>query len=371
MSLLDPSRSIYLGLMSGTSADGVDAVAARIIGTQIETLAHHHRPLPAELRQELLALTRPGQDEIDRAGAASVALAGLYAEAIEALLETAAIQRHEVAAVGVHGQTVRHRPERGYSVQLNHPALVAEQTGLTVVADFRSGDLAAGGQGAPLVPAFHAAVFSGPEPRAVVNLGGIANVTLLPPAGSGEPVLGFDTGPGNCLLDLWCERHTGRPWDEDGAWALGGRVSAPLLARMLADPYFAQRPPKSTGREYFNAAWLERMLGGAAAQSYAPEDVQATLVALTAQSVLAATGDRPLYVCGGGVRNRALMLALGPRAYSTSVLGVDPQQVEALAFAWLAARCLARQPGNLPSVTGARGPRVLGAVYWGVRTGRE
>jgi anhydro-N-acetylmuramic acid kinase len=357
-------RNIFLGLMSGTSADGIDVVAARIDGPRVETLGHLHCPYDPSLRQAVLALMTRGPDEIERAGELSVALGHAYADAIEALIAGARLDRHSIAAVGVHGQTIRHRPERGFTVQLNHPALIAERTGLTVVADFRSRDVAAGGQGAPLVPAFHAAVFTGTEPRAVVNVGGIANVTLLPSAGAAGPVTGFDTGPGNCLLDLWCERHTGRAYDAGGAWAARGDVLAHLLEAFLADPYFTAPPPKSTGREYFNADWLERKLRGLALNApLRPEDVQATLVALTARSILAATVDRPLYVCGGGVANAVLMAALGPRARSTAVLGVDPQQVEALAFAWLAARCLNGQPGNLPAVTGAAGPRVLGAIY--------
>ncbi len=357
-------RRIFVGLMSGTSADGIDAVAAHIDEAGVATLGHVHRPYPAALRERVLSLMTGGPDEIERAGETSVALGHAYADAIEALIAEARLDRQTIAAVGVHGQTIRHRPERGYTVQVNHPALVAERTGLTVVADFRSRDVAAGGQGAPLVPAFHAAVFTGPEPRAVVNVGGIANVTLLPPAEAAEPVIGFDTGPGNCLLDLWCEAHTERPFDAGGVWAASGRVLAPLLERMLADPYFGAPPPKSTGREVFDRAWLDRCLAECGLRTTArPEDVQATLVALTARSVLAATGDRALYVCGGGVANRALMAALGPRAQSTAVLGVDPQQVEALAFAWLAARRLAGLPGSLPAVTGAAGPRVLGAVY--------
>ncbi len=356
--------TIFLGLMSGTSADGIDAVAARIDETGVATLGHVHRPYPATLRERVLSLMTVGADEIERAGAVSVALGHAYADAIETLIAEAQLDRPTIAAVGVHGQTIRHRPERGFTLQLNQPALVAERTGLTVVADFRSRDVAAGGQGAPLVPAFHAAIFTGPEPRAVVNVGGMANVTLLPPAGAAEPVIGFDTGPGNCLLDLWYEAHTGRPFDAGGAWAASGRVIGPLLDRMLADPYFGAPPPKSTGREVFDRAWLDRCLVDCGLQTTAPpEDVQATLLALTARSVLVATGDRPLYVCGGGVANEALMAALGPRAQSTAVLGVDPQQVEALAFAWLAERCLSGKPGNLPAVTGAAGPRVLGAVY--------
>lgn len=355
-------QGLFIGLMSGTSLDGIDAVVAGIDTERIESIGHHHEPFDPSLRRELLALTVEGDDELQRAAEAALALGRAYAAATQRLLADCRLDRRDIKAIGAHGQTVRHRPERGFSLQLNAPHLLAELTGITVVADFRARDIAAGGQGAPLVPAFHAAVFSGERARAVVNIGGIANVTLLPPGGTDLPVRGFDTGPGNCLLDLWCERHTGAAFDAEGRWAARGRVLPELLSRMLTDPYFAMPPPKSSGREHFNDAWLARMLDG---QSARPEDVQATLTALTARHIRDATGDRPLYVCGGGAFNRTLLeaLAAGGPVATTDALGVPPMQVEALAFAWLAERCLSGRPGNLPDVTGARGPRVLGAVH--------
>ena len=272
-----------------------------------------------------------------------------------------------IAALGCHGQTIRHRPDSGYTLQLANPARLAERTGITVVADFRSRDVAAGGQGAPLVPAFHAALFgSGDRHRVVVNLGGIANVTDLPPGGT---VRGFDTGPGNTLLDAWCERHNGAPFDRDGAWAASGRVIPALLASLLADPYFALSPPKSTGRDHFNLDWLEQKVGG----SPAPADVQRTLLELTAVTVGNAIAEHcrgavEVLVCGGGANNvellRELAAKLGTRRLATTgSLGVPVDEVEALAFAWLARETLAGRAGNLPAVTGAVGPRVLGAVY--------
>ena len=354
----------YIGLMSGTSVDGVDAVLADFSNGNVRTLGHVHVPFTPELRAQLQALMQSGEDEIERAGDASVALAQAYADAVAQLLQTSHLAATDVAAIGAHGQTIRHRPERGFTTQLNAPAHLSELTAIAVVADFRSRDVAAGGQGAPLVPAFHAAVFTGDAPRAVVNIGGIANVTLLPAKGAVEPVRGFDTGPGNTLLDAWCERHTGKPFDESGAWAATGRVDAPLLTRLMADPYFAQPAPKSTGRERFNVAWLDAALL-AEGRSLAAVDVQATLVALTAMTInaaLVAHGVASCYVCGGGVFNGALLRAiLG--AQSTAALGVAPMQVEALAFAWLARQCFMSLTGNVPAVTGARGPRILGAVY--------
>jgi len=354
----------YVGLMSGTSVDGVDAVVADFSDGKVKTLGHVHVPFAPALRAQLQALMASGADEIERAGDASVALAKVYAEAAAALLKKTGLKASDIAAIGAHGQTVRHRPERGFTLQINQPALIAELTGISVVADFRSRDVAAGGQGAPLVPAFHAAVFQSDKPRAVVNIGGIANVTLLPAKGSSEPVRGFDTGPGNTLLDAWCERHTGKPFDDGGAWGASGRVDEMLLASMLDDAYFRQAPPKSTGRERFNTAWADYKLA-ASAQRCAAEDVQATLAALTVRSIndaLVSAGARECFVCGGGVFNETIMRAL-PNAQSTAVLGVDPMHVEALAFAWLARQCFASAPGNVPAVTGAKGPRVLGAVY--------
>ena len=359
----------YVGLMSGTSVDGVDAVLADLSGAPRSVFASHVG-FPADLRAELNALQSSGGDEIHRSAMAANRLMDCCAAAVAALIEGAAIARREVAAIGVHGQTVRHRPDLGFTTQLANPARLAEATGITVVADFRSRDVAAGGQGAPLVPALHAALFRASDRhRAVVNLGGIANVTDLPPAG---PVHGFDTGPGNTLLDAWCERHTGAPFDRDGAWAATGTVHALLLTALESDPYFALPPPKSTGRDHFNLAWLDRRMA-ALPRAPAPSDVQRTLLALTArtiaQAITRSCGDASeVLVCGGGAHNVALRSelesALAPRSMTTTAsFGVPVNQVEALAFAWLAREALAGRPGNLPSVTGARGPRVLGAIY--------
>jgi anhydro-N-acetylmuramic acid kinase len=388
--------SLYIGLMSGTSMDGVDGVLADFPTSPdtraerprphaaLHVIAHTHVPMPAALGAELLALNRPGADELHRAALAANALAGLQAQVVERLLATAGFPAAAVRAVGSHGQTVRHRPGEfdglGYTLQLNNPALLAERCGIDVVADFRVRDVAAGGQGAPLVPAFHAAVFGdATQPRAVLNVGGIANLTLLPaPGASGDAdaggapqgLRGFDCGPGNALLDHWCRRHTGQPFDDDGRWAASGRVDAGLLRALLADGYFAKPPPKSTGRDLFNADWLAAALAGSALD---PADVQATLLELTARAAIdalraEAAGTRELLVCGGGAFNGALMARLsalwpGLHVASTASAGLPPLQVEAAAFAWLARQCCERLPGNDPGVTGARGPRVLGAIH--------
>ena len=363
---------LYIGLMSGTSLDGVDGVLADFDGPVPAMHAHAHRPFEAALRAELLALNRPGDNELHRAALAANALAGVYAEVVEALRPAA--NGRPVSAVGAHGQTVRHRPGQfdgiGYTLQLNAPALLAERCGLPVVADLRSRDLAAGGQAAPLVPAFHRRCFGRPgEDVAIVNIGGIANLSLLAADGG---VFGFDCGPGNALMDLWCQRHLGRAFDADGAWANSGRVDATLLQAALADPWFALPPPKSTGRDDFHADWLEALLARSSAPP-APADVQATLCELTAQSIArdlvrALPGAHRLLVCGGGALNGTLMQRLaaalpGCRVASTAEHGLPPLQVEAAAFAWLARAHLHGEPGNLPAVTGARGPRVLGALY--------
>jgi len=359
--------ALFVGLMSGTSLDGVDAVLVAISERGTQLRAHVHRPFPDDLRAELLALSSPGANEIDRAAEAGNRLAQLYAEATRTVLEMAGVAPRRVRAIGCHGQTVRHRPARGYTVQIGNAALLAELTAITVVADFRSRDVAAGGQGAPLVPAFHANVFgSRDEDRAVLNLGGIANATLLARGGA---VRGFDTGPGNCLLDLWIQRSRGERYDKAGAWAGGAVPDTRLLARLLEEPFFAQAPPKSSGRELFNAAWLEHRLDG----SVPPQVVQATLLELTAQSAsraileYAPTTGRVI-VCGGGARNdrlrTRLAALLAPRPVQTSeAWGLDAEQVEAAAFAWLACCAIARKPGNLPSATGARAARVLGAIH--------
>lgn len=361
------SREHYVGLMSGTSLDGVDAALVDFGGNPPVVLAHVHHPFPAALRTELLSLNGAGHDELARAAACANELARRYAAAVGEALASAAVPARDVRAIGCHGQTVRHRPDAGYTLQLGNAALLAELAGARVVADFRSRDVAAGGQGAPLAPAFHAAVFGDrSEDRAVLNLGGIANLSWLPVAGD---ILGFDSGPGNCLMDLWTQSQRGKPFDEDGAWAGGAQHDPALLARLLAEPYFTLPPPKSTGRDLFNESWLRARLPGA----HDAQRVQATLLELTARSVADAlrrscAGARRLIICGGGVRNRKLMDRLGellaPLAVETSErYGIAPSLVEAVAFAWLARRTLQGMPGNLPSVTGARGARVLGAVY--------
>ncbi len=368
-------RDLCVGVMSGTSLDGVDAVVASFDDGACAVAGAAHRPFAPALRAELLALQAPGHDELARAARAANVLADLYAEAIGAALVHAGVAAADVLAAGVHGQTLRHRPAEGWTLQINNAARVAERSGLTVVADFRARDVAAGGEGAPLVPAFHAALFARPgRHRAIVNIGGIANLTELPPAGAA--VRGFDTGPGNVFLDLWCMQHRGTPFDRDGAWARTGRVDAALLDLLSAEPYFALPPPKSTGRDLFDPAWLDARLDAHAARSgrrTAPADVQATLLALTVHGIAGAIhahapGATEVLVCGGGANNAALMAALAgalaPRVVATTAAeGVAVEHVEALAFAWLAREALAGRPGNLPAVTGAAGPRVLGAIY--------
>ncbi|MEX2240849.1 MAG: anhydro-N-acetylmuramic acid kinase [Burkholderiales bacterium] len=361
------SRELYAGLMSGTSLDGVDAVVVDLAAPKPRPLGHAYRAFEPALRAELLALNAGAHGELERAALCANELARTYAGAIADLLAAAPADCGELQAIGCHGQTVRHRPEDGYTVQIGNAALLAELTRTRVVADFRSRDVAAGGQGAPLAPAFHAVMFANDtEDRVVLNLGGMANISWLPARGS---VAGFDTGPGNCLMDLWAQRHLGRPQDENGAWAAGARADAALLETLLAEPYFSLPPPKSTGRGLFNAAWLERKLPSAAD----PQVVQATLLELTALSVARAMrghfrGARRLIVCGGGVRNRALtarleaLLAPVP-VDSSDRHGIEPTQVEAAACAWLAQQAVRGKPGNLPAVTGARGVRVLGAIY--------
>ena len=360
---------LFIGLMSGTSLDGVDGVLMRLSADgRPQTVAGAALPMPDDLRAELLALNAAGHDELERAARAANALARLYAQAVERLLADAGLPASAVTAIGAHGQTVRHRPEQGYTIQLNAPALLAELTGVDVVADFRSRDVAAGGQGAPLVPPFHAAMFGGDAPRAVLNLGGIANLTLLAP---GRAPRGFDTGPANVLLDAWCQRHAGQAFDADGRWAASGRVDSALLQALIAsEPWLQLPPPKSTGRDLFNMAWLDARLAGW--QNKAPADVQATLQRLTAQTVADALNAAlpqaaEVLVCGGGARNAGLMRdladALRRPVRATDEAGVAAQWMEALAFAWLAQMHVDGLKAGVPDVTGARGPRVLGALY--------
>jgi anhydro-N-acetylmuramic acid kinase len=363
----------FIGLMSGTSLDGIDGVLADLSDSNCRVAQHVSAPLAPDLRAELLALNTSGPDELHRAALAANALARAYADVVRQLLDQAGMQPHQVLAVGAHGQTVRHRPQAfdgtGYTLQINNPALLAECCGITVAADFRSRDVAAGGQGAPLVPAFHRSVF-GQAGRTVgvLNVGGISNLSVLRADGA---TFGFDCGPGNALMDQWCQQYTGQPFDDAGAWGRSGQVLPALLEAMLSEPFLALAPPKSTGRDLFNTSWLERHVS--ATQACRPQDVQATLTEFTARAcaqdfVRHAPGSDLLIVCGGGALNRYLMerlQALLPRVSvePSSRHGLPPQQVEAAAFAWLARQCLEGQPASSPGVTGARGPRILGALY--------
>lgn len=355
----------YIGIMSGTSMDGADAVLVRMDGSRfLSADAHSFLPYTGRLKNDLLALQNSGADEIHRSRLLAQELSRLYARVVQNLLSEQNLTPAAITALGCHGQTVRHAPEHGYSVQLADLPLLAEHTGITAVGDFRSRDIAAGGQGAPLVPAFHQAVFAAPhETRAVLNIGGIANISILPPD---APAFGFDTGPGNMLADAWTQRIWQQPYDHNGEKAAQGRVLPELLTRLLDHPYFAQTPPKSTGRELFAPAYLlERLNGGEN-----PHDVLRTLTAFTVETAAAdirrtAPESRRLYVCGGGVRNPVIMAELACRLrhaeiQSTAALGLDPQQVEAAAFAWLAACWVQKIPSNPPQATGARQACILG-----------
>ena len=364
---------LFIGTLSGTSVDGIDAALVRFAPAP-ELVATYSAQFPDDLRQELLALATPGPGEIDRLGQADVRLGRAFGEAVNTLLKRAGVSTSQVAAVGSHGQTIRHRPGAGhpFTLQIGDPNVIAATTGLPVVADFRRKDMALGGQGAPLVPAFHDAIFRQPgQDRVIVNIGGIANVTVLPGSRT-QPVLGFDTGPGNTLLDAWARRTLRQPMDRDGALAASGRVQAGVLDALLADPYFRQPAPKSTGPEYFSTDWLQRNF--AALTERAPADVQATLLALTAQSIadaIRALNDitRPaVYVCGGGARNGTLMRALQERlpdsnVATTDALGLPLDWIEAMAFAWLAKQRVEAKPGSLPAVTGASRAAVLGGLW--------
>ncbi len=352
--------------MSGTSADAIDAALVDTDGHQCRVLATHSITLPETLRNQVLALCAPGTDELDRAGTVQRRLGSLFAQAVRELLHGSGHRPEQVVAIGCHGQTVRHRPGReGFSLQLGSGDVIASETGIPVVTDFRNRDMVLGGQGAPLVPRFHQRLFArAGERRTVLNIGGMANVTLL----DGERLAtGFDTGPGNVLLDEWCHRHTGKHCDDNGDWARSGAPLPALLEQLLAEPYFSRLPPKSTGREHFNSRWLSAYLHG----DESAEDVQATLTELTAMTIARALADFApdrLLVCGGGIHNGLLMERLAvhlPDAaiLSTAEAGLDPDWVEAAAFAWLAWARMTGVPGNAPEVTGASREAVLGAVY--------
>ncbi len=359
--------------MSGTSLDGVDGVLADFSSEQPRVLAHHAMPFASALKQELLALNTPSDNELHRAALAANGLVRVYAQTVQALLAETHTQAAHVRAIGAHGQTVRHQPgafdDTGYTLQLNNPALLAELTGIDVVADFRSRDVAAKGQGAPLVPVFHQGIFGQPDRSVgVLNIGGIANLSVLHASGD---VLGFDCGPGNALLDHWCQEHTGYAFDNNGAWGASGSVIEPLLQIMLAEPYLHEAPPKSTGRDLFHPTWLAHQLSGFA--NAKANDVQATLTEFTARvcvnDVLRHVPHATeLVVCGGGALNGLLMQRLqaglpNVRVLSSAERGMPPLQVEAAAFAWLARQTVLGLPGNLPKVTGAQGARILGGIF--------
>ena len=368
-------KQLFLGLISGTSADGIDAALVRFADdgehARCELVAGRTYRWHDALRERLVQLGQGGDcTSLDEFGALDVQVARAFADAALALLDETGIAAGDVRAIGSHGQTVRHRPQAQFpfTLQIGDGNVIAERTGITTVTDFRRRDVAAGGHGAPLLPALHAALLSSAdESRAVLNLGGIANLTLLPRNGD---VRGFDTGPANALMDAWCQRHTGAAYDADGAFAASGSIDEALLAALRAEPWFALPPPKSTGREQFHLAWLQSRLGD---QAHRPQDVQATLLELTAASVadalLATQPDTSrVLACGGGVHNPRLLARIAARlpgvtVESTAVHGVDPDFVEAMGFAWLARQTLAGRPGNLPRVTGAHGPRVLGAIF--------
>lgn len=362
---------LFIGVMSGSSLDGIDVALTEISNHQCMVTATHFQAYPAAIKQTLLSLHFPSENELEKSALMANQLARLYAEAVNSLLAKNKLQPDAIKAIGCHGQTIRHQPklsdEMGYTIQLGNNALLAELTNITVVGDFRSRDIAAGGQGAPLVPAFHRAVFSSAhKTRAIINIGGIANITYL--AKTGETI-GFDSGPGNMLLDHWVKLHLGQDYDADGSWAATGATQQALLEKMLSDPYFALPPPKSTGRDLLNATWLMNHL---AKTNYKPEDVARTLVALTSYTICQAIAQYcpnvdEIYLCGGGAHNQllkeTLQSSLQIPLFTTDVLGVDVDWVEAAAFAWLAKQTLNTAPNNLPAATGAAGLRVLGAIY--------
>ena len=357
---------LFIGIMSGTSLDGVD-VALCSFDADCKLIATHFLPYPAELKLALLALHNPSENELEAAILLGNQLACLYAKAVNKLLAANKLSAKDIIAIGCHGQTIWHRPELGFTLQIGNAALLAELTGITVVSDFRSRDIAAGGQGAPLVPAFHLAIFgSKTKNRAIVNIGGIANITYL--AKNGD-VLGFDSGPGNMLIDSWVKHHLNQDYDAYGAWAAKGVVLDSLLFNMLAEPYFALPPPKSTGRDLFNDHWLKQHL---LYPHLCTQDVARTLSALTAHSIHDALNKcgnvDEVYICGGGAHNDLLIASLqallgNVPLHSTKRLGIDVDWVEAVAFAWLAKQTINNKPSNLPAVTGAKGLRVLGAIY--------
>jgi anhydro-N-acetylmuramic acid kinase len=358
---------LYVGIMSGTSLDGIDTALLDFSGSKPRLLATHYQAYPETLKQTLLSLHQPTQNELHHTQLVANELAQGYAAATQTLLLAANANAKDVCAIGCHGQTIRHRPDAGYTVQLGNAALLAELSGITVVSDFRSRDIAAGGQGAPLVPAFHHKMLRHPAiHRVIVNIGGISNLTNLPP---GQATSGFDCGPGNLLMDAWTSRHLGLPYDKDGTWAASGVIIPALLQAFLDEPYLHACPPKSCGRDLFNMGWIEQYLHG----KEAPADVQATLLALTGHAIGDAIlsycpGAEEIYLCGGGAHNQTLARHLRTalpdcRIQLTDALGIEADWLEAIAFAWLAQQTLQSHCANLPEATGARHPCILGAIY--------
>jgi anhydro-N-acetylmuramic acid kinase len=372
-----PDTNLYIGLMSGTSADGIDVALVDFNNNAIKLLAHSERPIEPEIKDKILQLCQPGDNEIERMGALDRQLGGQFAIACMQLLLRTKLPATAITAIGSHGQTIRHRPTlppgNAFTLQIGDANTIAERTGITTVSDFRRRDIAAGGQGAPLAPAFHKAAFhSSKTSRAVVNIGGMANISYLPSRGE---VIGFDTGPGNVLLDTWIFHKQSKAYDRDGAWAASGKCIPSLLQQLLQHPYFHLSPPKSTGREAFNLTWLLEQLRHYA-EYEKDKDIQATLLELTAvtisQDILALSQEEILevYICGGGAYNGQLMHRLAQllaehSVASTEKLGIAPEWVEAVAFAWLAKQTMERQSGNLPAVTGAQRSVPLGGIYWG------
>ena len=364
-------NDLFVGLMSGTSMDGIDAALVQFSDSDVDILATHTEPYPADLQQALrAAIQKPMSEKLDTTGELHRSVGASFRDAASNLISKSGVDRSRIRAIGSHGQTLRHQPDadKPFSLQIGDPDLIATGTGITTIANFRKADIDAGGQGAPLVPPFHEWLFRrGDHDRVVANIGGIANITILREDGS--DTTGFDTGPGNGLMDLWTRRHLGTAFDADGKWAASGEVKEELLERMLRDPYFGLGPPKSTGFEYFNAAWLDQF----ELATIAPADVQATLCELTVRTITDALirhaqDARQLFVCGGGARNRTVMRRLQEalddcEVLSTKHAGLDPDWVEAVAFAWLAMRTLAGLTGNLPSVTGASHKVVLGEIH--------
>lgn len=383
-----PADNLFIGLMSGTSLDGVDAVLIQChpshisqpaLNAPISILAHHAQPFSKALRDELWALQAPADNELHRMAMAAQGLVRVYAQAVKSLLSKTTYLPEDITAIGAHGQTIRHRPELGYTYQINAPALLVEQTGIAVISDFRSRDIAAGGQGAPLVPMFHHHAFGHTTPRVIVNLGGIANITVLEP---GAPPRGTDTGPANMLMDNWCELHSGQPYDESGQWGAQGQCNDALLQLLIdSEPWFKLSSPKSTGRDLFHVSWLRARLDEfkkshltTSTQPINPADIQATLQRFTSSTIsmsIEALGAQgwPIYVCGGGAYNKALLECIAKDCRSTvcttDALDMAPEHVEAAAFAWLAWAHLNKVHANEPQATGARGTRILGA-YWPV-----